>query len=170
MSEAADHAEPPSLPQPDQICFVVPDIRAAARLWSERYGVGPWKLWRLDPEEPTVEGSPQPYAMTIAIAQWGSLAIELIEPLDEESDYARSLREHGGKPHFHHLKLPGGEHGELLEQLGEHGHTVVQSGSVAGISFAYLGLEESSGLLLELTNRDPARPVDDVLPEPEIIP
>lgn len=148
-----DVARVPSVPQ--QLCFVVPSVDEAVRIWHAQYGVGPWTLVSLAPDDPEVHGRVEPYAFRAAVATWGPIELELIEPLDERSHYARSLAEHGGKPHFHHLKTTCEDYREAVGALVAGGHEVVQSGRVGTTSFAYFSLGDRTGCTIEQASRRP---------------
>lgn len=140
---------------PQQICFVVPSVDEAVRIWHAQYGVGPWTLLNLAPDDPRVDGREEPYAFCAAVAAWGPIELELIEPLDDRSDYARSLAAHGGRPHFHHLKTTSGDYRDAVDALVAGGHRIVQSGRVGETAFAYLSLGDRTGCTIELASRRP---------------
>jgi hypothetical protein len=153
-----------------QIAFVVPDVRAAVRLWWAEYGVGPWTVFVVEPEDPEIEGAPQPYAMRVGVANWGPVQMELIEPVHGDTDYARSLAAHDGGAHLHHLK--SGYEGDLdgaVAALEQRGHDVILRGDVPGTSrFAYTRVE-GVGCPIELTQlADPFvfPAVEEVYPPP----
>src|SRR5438132_5442947 len=89
-----------------QLGIVTRDLDRTIRIWSDKYGVGPWQVHVFDPSnmtELTVGGRPAEYGMRIALAFLGSMMLEVIEPLDERSIYAGSLERHGGADHLHHV-------------------------------------------------------------------
>jgi methylmalonyl-CoA/ethylmalonyl-CoA epimerase len=138
-----------------QICFVVPSVDDAVRIWHAKYGVGPWTLLNLAPDDPQVDGRDDPYAFRAAIATWGPIQLELIEPLDDRSHYAQSLAAHAGKPHFHHIKITNEDYHAAFDELLASGHQVVQSGRVGETAFAYFSLGDETGCTIEQASRRP---------------
>lgn len=144
----------PTLSGPQQLGFVVPDIDRAVRTWWKEYGVGPWTIFTVEPEEPEIRGETVAYSMRVAVANWGAVQIELLQPVSGDTDYARSLAAHDGRPHFHHIKT--GYEGDLdtaVDALATRGHKVILRGNVPGASrYAYTQLTgEGIGCVMELT-------------------
>src|SRR5215210_480929 len=81
-------------PVPLQICFVVPSVDEALRIWHAKYGVGPWTLGNVAVKEAQVDGRDDTFAMRVGVTAWGSIELELIEPLDDRSQFAQSLAAH----------------------------------------------------------------------------
>lgn len=138
---------------PWQICFVVERLEPALQTWVEKYGVGPWKIWDLGPdtlEKLAVDEHPEPYGMRIAITNWGPMEIELIEPRDDGSIYAQSLRAHGGRPHIHHLHCTARDYDAVLDTIHDRGQRALMSGGYRGGRFAYLSTEDDIGTILEI--------------------
>lgn len=163
----------PQLLGPQQLGFVVPDVRRAVRTWWTEYGVGPWTVFVVEPEDPETFGKREPYAMRVGIANWGPVQIELLEPVSGDTDYNRSLEAHGGRPHLHHIKT--GYDGGLdaaVAGLETRGHRVILRGNVPDASrFAYTQLAgEGIGCAIELTMlADPfiLPEIEEVFPPPE---
>ena len=83
--------------------YVVRDIRAALRHWAETMGVGPWFFVERAPiRDFRYRGAPSPVELSIALANSGSLQIELIEQRnDAPSLYRDFLRAgHEGLQHI----------------------------------------------------------------------
>jgi methylmalonyl-CoA/ethylmalonyl-CoA epimerase len=54
----------------------------------------------------TIDGEPVDFDMRVALAELGpAFRIEIIQPLDDRSLYAASLRKSGGDDHIHHVRL-----------------------------------------------------------------
>lgn len=95
----------------EQIGIVTHDVQAMAKRYEEVYGVGPWVIADgregLDPKyqavDLTVRGERKDFGVSLAWAKSGDIEIELIQPLDDQSDYARFLKEHGEG--IHHISL-----------------------------------------------------------------
>ena len=92
----------------NHICVATNDIDRAVRTWSDRYGIGPWSLWTKDASnmDARVDGEATELAMRVALCRLSpTFRIELIQPLDHRSPYARSLAERGGADHIHHVRF-----------------------------------------------------------------
>ena len=151
-----------------QVCILVPDIEAAMKVWWEEYGVGPWKVWDLGPQnlvDMAVDEQPVEYAFRCAITQWGPLEFELIQPLDDRSIYAQSLEEHDQRPHLHHLHCDVADYDVALAHFRSRGHRAKMSGGLNGGRFAYLSTDEEVGAIIEVHDW----PGTWVPPEPDMI-
>ncbi len=140
------------LPPPSQLGFVVPSVDEAATIWWERWGVGPWRIWNFGDAEVadrTVDGEPSAYSMRIGVAKWGGLDMELIEPLDDKSIYARSLAAHGGRRHLHHLRFRPKQYEACIADLEEMGFPPIQTGGISGGIFHYFDTEDEVGTIFE---------------------
>jgi hypothetical protein len=86
----------------------------------------------------------------------GQLQWELIEPLDNESIYARFLAEKDGG--VHHIAVATPSFDKTLAILTKPGNSVVLNGTFKGVRCAYLDMKKDLGVLLEisdLTDPDP---------------
>jgi glyoxalase/bleomycin resistance protein/dioxygenase superfamily protein len=82
-----------------QIGIVVRDLDAAIRRYVNDYGIGPWDVSEFNPgnvKDLREYGKPVKRSWRLAVAMIGHVQWELIEPLDDESIYARFLAERGG--------------------------------------------------------------------------
>ena len=86
---------------------VTADLDRAVRTWTDRYGIGPWRLYRYGSSNMSakLDGEPVEFEMRVGLCQLTNARIELLQPLDERSHYARSLAEHGGADHIHHVRF-----------------------------------------------------------------
>ena len=70
--------------EPRQNGYVVRDVEAAMRHWSEVLGVGPWFYFEHVPIEAFhYRGELSPLQVSIALANSGALQIELIQPRND---------------------------------------------------------------------------------------
>jgi hypothetical protein len=136
----------------DQICWVVPDIRASMTYWSDVLGVGPWFcIPHLRPEGFEYMGRPSNAEITLAIAYSGRMQLELIEQHNDAPSMYRDASRAGRVPGQHHLGFFRRDYETRLEEALEAGYTVGQSGSLGGgIRFAYLTTEKEPGMIAEL--------------------
>jgi methylmalonyl-CoA/ethylmalonyl-CoA epimerase len=159
----------------NHICVATHDIERAVRVWSDRYGVGPWQLWTKDASNMTaaVDGRPCEFAMRVALCNLSPTSrLELIQPLDDRSPYAHSLQRHGGADHLHHVRLDVDDYAGAREQLVGLGLEPVLDAIFAGapgvsshVTATYLATETELGFLLELGDV----PEGFAMPEPESI-
>ena len=86
-----------------QMAYVVTDIRAAMREWTERLNVGPWFLLdHFTGVNPVYRGKPSQADVSIAMSFAGHMNIELIQPNDDHpSVYREHIDRHGHG--FHHF-------------------------------------------------------------------
>jgi hypothetical protein len=140
-----------------QNAFVVRDIAAAVEFWSGKVGVGPFYcLEHIQFGDVYFRGAPLRLDMSVALAQWGNLQIELIQQHDDTpSIYSEFLARHGeGLQHLGVLTAALDEHLARLKPLGVE---PVQWGATAtGMRFAYVDTDRHAGGMIELVENGPA--------------
>ena len=139
-----------------QIAIVVHDLDAAMRTYVHDYGIGPWEIYEFNPGNVAnmrEDGQPVERSWRLAISHVGQVQWELIEPLDEESIYARFLVEKGAGVHHVGVAVPD-FHGTVAAQA-ERGNGVLLGGDYRGISFAYLATERDIGVITEIFSGAP---------------
>jgi len=144
----------------NHICVATDDIERAARTWSDRYGVGPWSLWTKDTSNMSalVDGEPTDFAMRVALCQVSpTFRVELIQPLDDRSPYAKSLAEHGGADHIHHVRFDVADYDAAKERLQGLGLASPLDARFAGAPGAagefvgtYFATEDELGFVVEI--------------------
>lgn len=148
----------PSFTETLQIGIVVRDLDAAMRTYVDDHGIGPWELVEFNAGEGEAlheHGRPVKRSWRLATAMVGSVQWELIEPLDEESDYARFLAEKGGG--VHHIAVAPTNFDQSVADVAAKGQETVLSGTFGpGIRVAYLPTEQDLGVIIEIFSRDPA--------------
>jgi methylmalonyl-CoA/ethylmalonyl-CoA epimerase len=132
-----------------QVGFVTADLERAMRTWSERYGVGPWRVREFGPKN-LVDPHPGSFSMKLATARLGDIDLELIQPLDPDSGYARSLQHHGGADHVHHLLCSTGDFAQGMAGFERAGVEPTMAGTAYGTRFVYFDTESELGTSLEL--------------------
>ena len=141
-----------------QIGIVVPDLEKAMRSYIDDHGIGPWEIVQFHAGEAEAlheHGRPVNRSWRLATAMVGTVQWELIEPLDDESDYARFLAEKGGG--VHHIAVRPTNFDQALADIAEKGQEPVLSGTFGpGIRVAYLPTEQDLGVIIEIFSRDPA--------------
>jgi hypothetical protein len=140
-----------------QNAFVVCNIESAVDHWSRKVGVGPFYLLEhIAFGRVYFRGAPLNIDLSVAIAQWGEIQIELIQQHDASpSIYTEFAARHGeGLQHVGVLTASLDEHLERVKSLGIE---PVQWGATAnGMRFAYLNTDAQPGGMIELIENGPA--------------
>jgi hypothetical protein len=79
-----------------QVGIVVRDLESTMRTYVDDYGIGPWKIYEFNPENAKdlhEYGQPVERSWRLAVTTVGQVQWELIQPLDDDSIYARFLAE-----------------------------------------------------------------------------
>jgi methylmalonyl-CoA/ethylmalonyl-CoA epimerase len=144
-------AREPVFTETGQIGIVVRDLDAALRRYSEDFGIGPWYIFDVTPENaPNLQHDGQPLkgATRSAAAKVGSVWWEVTQPLDEHGIFARFLAEKGEGVHHIAVVTPD-YYGTVAEQT-RRGVTLPLSGSFGGVDVAYLPTDRDLGVILEV--------------------
>ena len=148
----------PSFSETLQIGIVVRDLETAMRRYADEHGIGPWEVVEFHAGEAEAlheHGQPVERSWRLATAMVGTVQWELIEPLDDESDYARFLAEKGGR--VHHIAVAPTNYDQALTDIAKKGQKPVLSGTFGpAIRVAYLPTEQDLGVIVEIFSRDPA--------------
>jgi methylmalonyl-CoA/ethylmalonyl-CoA epimerase len=140
-----------------QLGFVVPDLDRAMEHWTGNVGVGPfYVLSHIKFAEALYRGQPTDADISVAVAQWGEVQVELIQQFnDSPSIYSHfPYRAQGG---LQHVGVMTRSVQEDLDKLRPLGIEPVQLGSTAnGIRFAYLSTDQHPGGMIELIEHGPA--------------
>jgi methylmalonyl-CoA/ethylmalonyl-CoA epimerase len=152
-----------------QVSVVVPDLEAAMKTYVEEYGIGPWDVYEFNPgnvQGMHERGEPVERTWRLALAQVGELQRELVQPLDDDSVYARFLADHG--PGVHHVGVAVADYQGTIDELGARGHEVLLGGTYNGVNFAYLSTDRDLGVVTEIFDGAPGRDQepDSVYPAP----
>ena len=149
----------------NHICIATRDLDRAVRTWWDRYGVGPWRVYRYEPDTVAaeVDGEPAEFAMRAALAPMGPhFRMEIIQPLWGPNPYAPSLERHGGADHIHHVRFDVADFHDAADRLGALGLQPVLDARFAGgtpesprFVGRYLDTTGDLGFLLELAHVPP---------------
>jgi hypothetical protein len=124
-----------------QLCWVVRDMPAAQRQFTERYGVVQWLTIpdvQFGPESTELRGAPADYTVTVALGYAGGQQLELIEPTSGTSLYSEHLDRVG--PGLHHVAWIPDDYDAALAEAKAAGTEIVATGAFEGVGmeFAYL--------------------------------
>ena len=138
-----------------QIGIVTKDVKAMMKRYEEIYGIGGWVFTDgeagFPPEKKArnlvTRGVPGDFEISIATAKVGDMEIELIQPLDDVSDYAKFLREKGEG--VHHLCIVA-DNERLTAAMNERGVPELMSGTIPGVTrFVYFDSAPEIGMTIE---------------------
>ena len=133
----------------NQNAFVVSDIDAAIKYWTETMRVGPFfKFPKIEFAEGDYRGKPHKADFNAAIAYSGDLQIELIKP--NGPSIFQEFQDAGGKG-VHHFAVFATDMAAACNEVKTLGGRRVQGGSFAdGSSIAYYEISGSEPSILEI--------------------
>ena len=150
----------PAFTDLNHISVATRDLDRAVRIWADRYGIGPWRVYTYDSTNmvASVDGEPTDFAMRVALCQLGPhTRVEIIQPLDERSPYAHSLQQRGGADHLHHIRMDVEDYQSSVERLERLDLGKVLAGTFqSGVDpddpskAIYFGTEADLGFVVEL--------------------
>ena len=133
--------------------YVVPDIEAAMLHWTRVLGVGPFFYFERAPiEDFRYRGEPSPLEVSIALANSGSLQIELIEQRNDAPSMYRDFLSREPRGGLQHVAYWTREFDADFARLQRPEYPVGQSGRIgAGGRFVYFDTEAGPGTVVELS-------------------
>jgi len=156
-----------------QICLIVKDIEKTVENYWGLFGIGPWQFYTYGKplvKRMTRNGKPTEYKMRIALANIGSLRIELIQPLEGDTVYSEFVQKHGYG--VHHVGVLVNNMEDAVKKANKAGLVVTQDGGGFGLDddghYAYLDTEKFISTTIELIERPRRRhQPDKVFPLPD---
>lgn len=155
-----------------QIAIIVQDLEATVANYYENFDIGPWHFYTYEKpfvQKMTRHGRNADYRMRIALSYFGSMRIELIQPLEGDTVYSDFVERHGYG--IHHLGVLVEDMDEALKMADASGFRVTQDGSGFGLDgdghYAYLDTEELIGTTIELIERPKRRKEPEKIYPPE---
>ncbi len=132
--------------------YVVRDVEAAMRHWTEVLGVGPFFYFERVPiEDFRYRGEPSPLEVSIALANSGALQIELIQQRNDAPSMYRDFLE-AGREGLQHVAYWSEDFDADLARFEKAGHSVGQSGRIGESGrFVYLDTEAHPGTVVEVS-------------------
>lgn len=116
-----------------QIAIVVRDIKETAKTYSEKFGIGPWSIWKFGPnevEDMIIDDKILNHSSLIAACTIKDTEFELMEPLDNLSIYYKFLKKYNEG--LHHIEYRVEDYDYALNFLKNRGHKVSQGGNWLG--------------------------------------
>lgn len=136
-----------------QVALVVENLEEAMRRYSKVLGVNEWKVHEPSPATKTIlRGKKVDSSWRVAMANFGDVELEFLQPVKGHSIYAEFLKE-GGKG-VHHIadnSLDPHEADELIKRFREDNISIIQNGVFKGtVEFYYFDTRELlDGLIFE---------------------
>lgn len=145
----------------DHISFTVKSIDETVKIYSDRYGIGPWKIWEIGPDiddiDMIVGGKRIDYKIRVAMASIGTILFELIQPRDNASIYADFLKSNGEG--FHHIGHKVEDFNDIMKYMDKIGIKELISGVWTSNGkknkFVYLATGKNLKYIVELNYIDP---------------
>jgi hypothetical protein len=139
-----------------QNAFLVEDVRAAIEHWTGTMGVGPFFVFERVPfKEAWYRGRPATdIDLTVAIAYWGEVQIELIRQNNDVPSIYSDFRARGHTG-LQHIGVMSADLDADLTRLKCRGIVPVQHGNAAGMRFAYVSTDFHPGGMVELIEATP---------------
>tara|TARA_Y100001960_G_C14712027_1_gene847555 strand:- start:1234 stop:1743 length:510 start_codon:yes stop_codon:yes gene_type:complete len=138
-----------------QVALVVRDLKSTLQEYTEKLGIGPWKVMICEPPKLTgtrIRGNPVAFTMKIAFAWTGTTMWEIIEPISGPSIYEEFLDNHGEGLHHLLINHEDSDFTTMLSTLSERGCPPLMEGCLNGVDFAYIESESSLKTTLEVVN------------------
>ena len=135
----------------NQIGIVVKNLQKTTDNYWTIFGIGPWQIVRMEPpilNDVTLRGKTVNATMLAAIAQSGSIQLELIQPLEGPSIWKEFLEEKGGG--LHHVQSHIQNPKVTLAAFKEIGVDVLMSGRIGNNIFYYMDTQPLLGIILEI--------------------
>lgn len=136
-----------------QLGYVVRDVRASMDRWV-RNGVGPWFYFEdVKTDYFRHRGVDSPMKMSVAIANSGSIQIELIQQRNDAPSMYREFLA-AGREGMQHVAYWTKDYQALYDRVRELGYAIGQEGCIGGPlgRFAYLDTEHEPGTVIEISD------------------
>jgi catechol 2,3-dioxygenase-like lactoylglutathione lyase family enzyme len=139
-----------------QVAYVVDDPEAAAHVWAERHGAGPFILSEhIQVTEVVHREIPSTFDHTSAYGQWGSIMVELFTQHGDAPSVVRE-RFSSGEGGLHHLAVFVDDLDAALAQAPSAGLDVAMTARSRTTRFAFLDAIGTLGHYWELYEPSPA--------------
>jgi methylmalonyl-CoA/ethylmalonyl-CoA epimerase len=136
-----------------QIGIVVEDLDATVKVYSDKYGIGPWDYYTMDEKtmsETISDGEERTYSCIMAAARIGNAELELIQPTDDHSRHARFLREKGEGVEHVALAFDGSTYEDTRDHLVGLGLEVTTAGTWNDSRFEFFNTQDDLKFDLEI--------------------
>jgi 4-hydroxyphenylpyruvate dioxygenase-like putative hemolysin len=140
-----------------QIGIVVRSTDEAMRHYAKLLGIDDWNINYVDTDNGKgrnfrVDGEDVSVKAKIAWTNIGDIELELIEPQDDNSIYARYLRSNG--PGVHHLMFGTSDYQDTLDNMQQKGVKNIASGELQATRFQLFDTVDMLGTISEFAEGD----------------
>ena len=145
-------------PQLMQAAFIVDDVEAAAKAWTQTTGIGPFYILRHIPlAEASYRGEPaKPIDFSVALAQSGGIQIELIQQhCDNPSAYRDTIAK--GQTGFHHFCIYPEDYDAARAHYIDQGFEPAIDGRFGEMRFCYIDTSAAIGCMIEIIEKNEAQ-------------
>ena len=140
-----------------QIGYVVHDIEASMRHWVDNCDIGPWYYAEIMPVTAfSYRGRPYDLKMSIALANSGTMQIELIQQRNDVPSMYRDFLA-GGREGLQHWSSWPEDYEEKVRQALAAGWKIGQEGDSARGKFVYFENGGVPGTVVEMSHLTPTR-------------
>jgi methylmalonyl-CoA epimerase len=131
---------------PTHIGIVVKDLKEASAYYTSMFGIGPWTFGQNNPtKEEVLVG--EPFKLDVCFTKWGPLTIELLQPVEGDSVWAKFLKTSGGG--IHHVCHKVANVDQVIKQMEERGAKMTTGGIVGDDKWCYFETSPG-GLIFEI--------------------
>lgn len=128
---------------------VVKDVEKTLDFISSVWNIGTPEIIVYSPTNEKVAGKPysgKPFRMKVAFIKFGTLMVELLQPLDEHSLYFDFIKNKGEG--LHHIAWGISNYDEMVSLLNRQGHPMLIEASYKGERWCYFDTSPG-GMILE---------------------
>ena len=135
-----------------QLGYVVDDIEAGMKYWSDTMGVGPWYYNPAVPiQDYTYDGQRHDVTNSVALANSGEMQVELIQTRSDTPSMYRDFKDRGLRG-LQHVAFWTRDYDRDLQMMLDRGFTPKMSGFVGKNGrFVYFAEEHHPGTCIELS-------------------
>lgn len=136
-----------------QVGYVTPDLDKAMRFMVDKAGIGPWFVVDgIEVSGVTYRGEPLELNMSIALANSGTLQIELIQQnTPQRSMYTEWLEQYPAGDLVHHYSSWSERYDEVYAEAKRLGYEAVQEGRSSYGPFVYFQHRDNPAFIYEVT-------------------
>lgn len=142
------------LPPVSQIGVVVRNVEKAANSYSSLFGIGPFTIYEFIPEIHVFNGEQTYSKIKMGKAMWGSIELELIQPMEGKSPHMDFLQQRGEGAQHLGFNIPNFD--ELYEKFIKEGFKpLLRSASYVetykgNLKVCYFDTDKAIGILFEI--------------------
>ena len=136
----------------DQIGIVVENCEAAAKMFENLLGIGPFQILDRGAESMLYKGKPSKIHVKNALCRLNNIQIELIEVIEviEGACVQKDFLDKNG-PGLHHIGIYIEDLDNTVNQMEKEGFNLLQKGTADGfLNWAYLDTQDKLGFVIEL--------------------